>query len=97
MYRSATFSFKVLCPSDFDCAPKSSCCTPDEPPLPAIDYTAKDFQSFKLALSEFSAQRYPWMAGTIGSRSRRQRVYGGALCAVADELSYLQDRVAAEA
>jgi hypothetical protein len=95
MYRSATFSFKVLCPSDFDCAPKSSCCTPDEPPLPAIDYTAKDFQSFKLALSEFSAQRYP------GWQERSEADLGvmfmEALCAVADELSYLQDRVAAEA
>ena len=95
MYRSATFSFKVLCPSDFDCAPKSSCCTPDEPPLPAIDYTAKEFQSFKLALSEFSAQRYPsWQER---SEADLGVMFMEALCAVADELSYLQDRVAAEA
>ncbi len=95
MYSSATFSFKVLCPSDFDCKPKDTCCTPDDPPLPAIDYTAKDFQSFKLALTDFSAQRYPsW-------QERSEADFGvmfmEALCQVADELSYLQDRVAAEA
>jgi Baseplate J-like protein len=95
MYTSATFSFKVLCPSDFDCKPKSSCCAPDEPPLPAIDYTAKDFQSFKLALTDFSAQRYPsW-------QERSEADFGvmfmELLCQVADELSYLQDRVAGEA
>jgi hypothetical protein len=95
MYSSATFSFKVLCPSDFDCAPQSSCCEPEEPPLPAIDYTAKDFQSFQLALNDFSAQRYPsW-------QERSEADFGvmfmEALCALADELSYLQDRVATEA
>ena len=95
MYTSATFSFKILCPSDFDCAPVSTCCAPDEPPLPAIDYTAKDFQSFKLALTDFSAQRYPsW-------QERSEADFGvmfmETLCALADELSYLQDRVASEA
>ena len=95
MYSSAPFSFKVLCPSDFDCKPKSTCCPVDDLPLPAIDYTAKDFQSFKLALTDFSAQRYPsW-------QERSEADFGvmfmEALCQVADELSYLQDRVAAEA
>jgi hypothetical protein len=95
MFRSAVFSFKVLCPSDFDCAPSSTCCTPDDPPLPAIDYTAKDFQSFKLALSDFSAQRYPsWQER---SEADLGVMFMEALCAVADELSYLQDRVASEA
>jgi Baseplate J-like protein len=94
MYCSATFSFKVLCPSDFDCAPKSDCCKPTESPLPAIDYLAKDFQSFKLALTDFSSQRYPsW-------QERSEADFGvmfmEALCAVADELSYLQDRTATE-
>jgi hypothetical protein len=95
MYSSTVFSFKVLCPSEFDCAPVSDCCGPDEPPLPAIDYTAKDFQSFKLALSNFSSQRYPsW-------QERSEADFGvmfmEALCGLADELSYLQDRVAMEA
>jgi hypothetical protein len=95
MYSSVRFSFKALCPSDFDCAPKSNCCAPDEPPLPAIDYTAKDFLSFKQALTEFSSQRYPsW-------QERSEADFGmmllEALSALGDELSYLQDRMAGEA
>jgi hypothetical protein len=95
MYSSANFSFKVLCPSEFDCAPQCDCCPDDEPPLPAIDYTAKDFQSFKLALGNFSSQRYPsW-------QERSEADFGvmfmEALCQLGDELSYLQDRVATEA
>lgn len=95
MYCSATFSFKVLCPSDFDCAPQTDCCGPTEPPLPAIDYLAKDFQSFKLALTDFSSQRYPsWQER---SEADVGVMFMEALCAIADELSYLQDRVATEA
>ena len=94
MYASATFSFKVLCPAQFDCAPSSECCAPEDPPLPPIDYLAKDFQSFKLALTDFSAQRYP--AWQERSEADFGIMFMEALCAVADELSYLQDRVAAE-
>jgi hypothetical protein len=94
MYQRAPFSFKVLCPSDFDCAPKDDCCSAPEPPLPAIDYLAKDFQSFNLALSQFSAQRYP--AWQERSEADLGIMFMETLSFVADELSYLQDRVAAE-
>ena len=95
MFNSTTFSFKVLCPSDFDCAPAPLYCPPDDTPLPPIDYLAKDFLSFKQALTDFSALRYPaW-------QERAEADFGmmflEALSAIADELSYLQDRVAAEA
>jgi Baseplate J-like protein len=93
-YTSATFSFKALCPTDFDCQTAPSCCGPEIPPLPAIDYLAKDFQSFKTALTEFSAARYP--AWVEQSEADFGVMFMEALCAVADELSYLQDRVAAE-
>jgi hypothetical protein len=95
MFQSAPFSFKVLCPSDFDCDTTPECCAAPEPPLPAIDYLAKDFQSFNLALSEFSAQRYP--AWQERSEADFGVMFMEALSAVADELSYLQDRAAAEA
>ncbi len=94
MFESAKFSFKALCPTEFDCKTTPDCCGPDDPPLPAIDYLAKDFQSFKLALSEFSAQRYP--AWQEQSEADFGSMFMETLCAVADELSYLQDRVAAE-
>jgi hypothetical protein len=94
MFQSAPFSFKVLCPSDFDCDTTPECCAAPVPSLPPIDYLAKDFQSFNLALSEFSAQRYP--AWQERSEADLGVMFMEALSAVADELSYLQDRVAAE-
>lgn len=94
-FASTRFSFKALCPSDFDCAPAPPFCPPDDTPLPAIDYLAKDYLSFRQALSDFSAARYPdW-------QERAEADFGmvmlEAIAAVGDELSYLQDRVAAEA
>jgi hypothetical protein len=93
-YTSANFSFKALCPTDFDCQTVPECCGPVTPPLPAIDYLAKDFQSFKTALMEFSAARYP--AWVEKSEADFGVMLMEALCAVADDLSYQQDRVAAE-
>jgi len=91
----ANFSFKALCPADFDCLPPPHLCPPDATPPPAIDYTAKDFGSFVRALGAFSAQNYPnW-------QERAEADFGvvvmEALAALADEFSYYQDRVAAEA
>jgi hypothetical protein len=92
---STTFSFKATCPSDFDCAPKPPSCPPDDIPIPPIDYLAKDFQSFRQALTEFSSLRYPnWVER---SEADFGMVMAEVLSAVGDELSYLQDRVAAEA
>ena len=63
--------------------------------MPPIDYLAKDFLSFRQALLDFSALRYPeW-------QERSEADFGvmflEALSALADDLSYTQDRVAAEA
>ena len=70
-------------------------CPPLAGDLPPIDYLAKDFRSFRKALSDFSALRYPeW-------QERSEADFGvmflEALAALADDLSYTQDRVAAEA
>lgn len=92
---STSFSFKVTCPSDFDCAPPSPSCPPDDIPVPPIDYLAKDFLSFRQALTEFSALRYPnWVER---SEADFGMMMAEVLSALGDELSYLQDRVAAEA
>jgi hypothetical protein len=94
-FSSVRFSFKAGCPSDLDCAatlPASPTFSGDTPP---IDYLAKDFLSFRQALLDFSAQRYPsW-------QERSEADFGvmflEALSATGDELSYVQDRIAAEA
>jgi hypothetical protein len=94
-YATSTFSFKANCPSDFDCAPPPIVCPPDDTIVPPIDYLAKDFLSFRAALMDFSALRYP--AWVERSEADFGMMFLEALSAVADDLSYLQDRVAAEA
>ncbi len=94
-FRRVQFSFKALCDSDLDCRPVKQQCPPAESDRPPIDYLAKDFLSFRKALSDFSALRYPeW-------RERSEADFGvmfmEALCSLADDLSYLQDRIAGEA
>jgi Baseplate J-like protein len=94
-FSQIAFSFKALCPSDLDCETPPSICPPDEPDLLPIDYLAKDFLSFRKALSDFSALRYPsWVER---SEADFGVMFMEALCALADDLSYTQDRIAAEA
>ena len=88
------FSFKATCESTLDCKPPPHVCPEGEAGAPPIDYLAKDFQSFKKALLDFSALRYPsW-------QERSEADFGvmflELLAATGDDLSYLQDRIAAE-
>jgi hypothetical protein len=91
---SVEFSFKVECPSPFDCAPQNIC--PPEPKLtPEIDYLAKDYASFRrLMLDRLAAVMPQW-------RERNPADMGialvEALAYTADQLSYQQDAVATEA
>jgi hypothetical protein len=94
-YGQIAFSFKAGCGSDMDCAPQAEACPPPAGDIPPIDYLAKDFYSFRKALSDFSAQRYPrWLER---SEADMGMMLIEAFSAVADDLSYSQDRVAAEA
>ena len=58
-FSTVQFSFKALCPSDLDCEPAPVQCPPVTTDVPPIDYLAKDFLSFRQALLDFSALRYP--------------------------------------
>jgi len=63
--------------------------------VPPIDYLAKDFLSFRQALLDFSTLRYPaW-------QERSEADFGvmvlETLSSIADDFSYLQDRIAGEA
>jgi hypothetical protein len=93
-FDSAPFSFKANCPTTLDCATAAPSCPEPAAEQVPIDYLAKDFGSFKQALSEFSALRYP--AWVERSEADVGVVLMEALSAMADELSYYQDRVAAE-
>ncbi len=94
MYTSATFSFKVGCPSDMDCAPVDACIeTP--PPEPAIQYLAKDYASFRRLIQDRLALIAPdWNehhVPDLGVALTELFAYTG------DYLSYYQDAVATEA
>lgn len=88
------FSFKVECPSPFDCAPQQICPKVPEP-APVIDYLAKDYASFRrVMLDRMSALMPQW-------KERSPADLGvmlvEALAYTADQLSYQQDAVATEA
>ena len=93
-FGSAELTFQQFCPSKFDCAPPSLDCPPDTVAAPAIDYLAKDFASFRRLLLTDSAQRYPgWVER---SEADVGVMLAEALSAIADELSYQQDRYSAD-
>jgi hypothetical protein len=93
-FDSVPFSFKANCESDLDCAPIPQQCPGEQEISPPINYRVKDFAGFKQALSDFSALRYPFWVER--SEADVGVMLMETLSAVADELSYLQDRVAAE-
>lgn len=88
------FSFKVECPSDFDCKPGCAC-HPERAEAPEIDYLAKDYATFRrLMLDRLSLLLPDW-------HERNPADIGIALVETlayaADHLSYQQDAIATEA
>ena len=88
------FSFKVDCPSEFDCLSVADC-PPDVLAAPEIDYLAKDYASFRrLMLDRMSVVLPGW-------QDRNPADLGIALVEllayVGDHLSYFQDAVGTEA
>ena len=93
-YNDAWFSFKANCPSDLDCKLPEHECPPDPQIDFPVDYSARDFWSFRQALLDFAAQRYPqWqdrLEPDVGM------MLAEVLSAAGDEFAYYQDRVARE-
>jgi hypothetical protein len=89
------FSFKVECPSEFDCACIESPPSQQKLPEPATDYMAKDYASFrKLMLNRLSLIMPDWKErnpADIGIMLVELLAYVG------DHLSYYQDAAATEA
>lgn len=94
IYSSIQFSFKVSCPSQFDCKPVTVC-PPQVPPQLGFSYLAKDFASFVSLMLDRMATIAP------GWTERNPADLGIALIEmlafVGDYLSYQQDAVATEA
>lgn len=88
------FSFKVECPSDFDCA-EERVCPPAAVPAPTIDYLAKDYPGLRrLMLDRLSLLVPGW---TERSSADLGVTLVELLAYAADNLSYRQDAVANEA
>lgn len=92
--RSVDFSFKVNCPSDFDCQ-TTSICLSEPQPQPEINYLVKDYASFRqLMLDRIAVLMPDWKeqnAADVGITLVEMLAY------IADYLSYQQDAVATEA
>ncbi len=94
LFAAVDFSFKVECPSDFDCAPRPRCPLPSES-LPPIDYLAKDYRSFRRLMLDRISQLIPgWSEGNAADLGV---TLVELLAYAADRLSYRQDATATEA
>lgn len=93
-FNDVDFSFKANCDQDLDCKPPPHDCPPDTMVDFPVDYLARDFDSFRRALLEFAALRYPrWqdrLAADVGI------MLVELMSALGDEFSYTQDRIGRE-
>jgi hypothetical protein len=89
-----TFSFKVECPSDFDCQPQVNC-PPEQLEEPRIDYLARDFESFRrLMLDRMSVIAPAWRERNVADL---EVALVEVLAFAGDRLSYVQDAISSEA
>lgn len=88
------FSFKIECPSPFDCAPVDPC-SPQPIQPPQLDYLARDFPSFRRLLHDRLAVLQPGQDERDPASLRTTLVE--LLAWAADQLAYHQDAVATEA
>jgi hypothetical protein len=93
-YNDVAFSFKANCPSDLDCKKPDHECPPEAPVDFPVDYTARDFWSFRRALLDYASQRYPkWqdrLEADVGN------MLAEVMSALGDEFAYNQDRIGRE-
>ncbi len=94
-FSSAKLRFRLACEDAFDCQQPVTPAAPLAELPVTIDYLTKDYASFRQALLDFIPTRLP------GWTERSEADIGMMLlelfAATADNLSYMQDRVASEA
>jgi len=94
-YNDVPFSFKANCPSDLDCKPPDHECPFEAPVDFPVDYTARDFWSYRRALIEFASLRYPGWPDRLAADAGV--MVAELMSAVGDEMAYYQDRIGREA
>jgi hypothetical protein len=91
---SVTFSFKVDCGPEFDCAPPAANCAQPPQTPPPINYLAKDYTTFKQAMLDRMNQLLDWGAT---SEADTGVMLAEVVAYACDQLSYRQDAVTTEA
>jgi hypothetical protein len=94
-HNDVPFSFKANCPSDLDCQLPDHECPLDAAVDFPVDYGARDFWSFRRALLDYAAQRYPDWKDRLEADAGV--MLAEVLSALGDELAYYQDRIGREA
>lgn len=94
-FNDVRFSFKAACDSELDCKTPVPECPEDVPVDFPVDYRARDFWSFRQALSDFASQRYPDWQDRLEADAGMMVLE--LLAALGDEFAYAQDRLAREA
>jgi len=88
-FNAVAFSFKQGCPSRFDC--RLPCLPEKETGVDfQIDYLARDFHSYRRALLDFAAERYPQWSEPLEADQAVMLVE--IMAALGDEFAYTQDR-----
>jgi hypothetical protein len=87
------FDFKQACPTGFDCEADHECVPEAGVDFP-VDYLARDFESYRRALLDFAAQRYPEWREPIEADLGAMLME--IMAALGDEFAYIQDRNDAE-
>ena len=82
-----SFSFKVECGPDFDCAPPPVDCPPDLPAPPPINYLAKDYGSFRSIMLDRLNQLVPSWGGSKRSGYRHRACGIDRICRRPAQLS----------
>lgn len=92
-FNDTEFSFKQGCPSVFDCRTDCSPAAIESQDYP-VDYLARDFWSFRRALLDFAAERYPGWSEPLEADEAVMLME--IMAALGDEFAYTQDRYARE-